>query len=404
MDDRIVFIGYPFRVYDIGSSSVRKIKVSFSATNLTCGLNNNIYTSFSSVGVYNIDIKNLNEGRCINKIRVKPGDYRLVKLNNTMLYSNIENGIVIFNEDGTVVKTLHCTCRAEYMCLDKRGEILLSDGKSIIHMTESGSHNEIPVKMKTGDEITGLDVNEQGQLYACICNEEAGSIVRINTTTGYKEHVLENLVTPKNIAFHPTKNMFLVITDKGKLKKVDSSILDIPETCHIHEDQKLSFFCVQHDIICCAFCLRELHSACKDVKSIEKASTGVRTGTSIVDLKRRTSNFSLVIGRIVEAYKNNLKLVTVQKDGCKEKLINIRKELIVFLEELEQVIDKKGDDLEKECKDKIEQNIKDLTTRKNKSESWQTAIKTLVEHASETRILAAVKTIDRLQSEEESFR
>lgn len=134
-----------------------------------------------------------------------------------------------------------------------------------------------------------------------------------------------------------------------------------------------------------------------------KGIKGRENGISIEDLKRRTSNFSLVIGKIVEAYKNNLKLLTVQKDGCKEKLINIRKELIGFLDELEQVIEKKGDALEKECKDKIEQNIKDLTTRKNKSESWQTAIKTFVDHASETRILAAVKTLDRLQGEEESF-
>ncbi|CAC5401361.1 unnamed protein product [Mytilus coruscus] len=186
-------------------------------------------------------------------------------------------------------------------------------------------------------------------------------------------------------------------------EKVDSSILDIPEMCNIHEDQKLSFFCVQHDTICCAFCLRELHSACKGVRSMEMASKGVRTGTSIEDLKRRMSDFSLLIGRIVEAYKNNSSLVSVQKDECKEKLRNIRKELIGFLDELEQVIDKKGDALEKECKDKIEQNIKDLTTRKNKSESWQTAIKTLAEHASETRILAAVKALDLLQGEEEAF-
>ncbi|XP_052065127.1 uncharacterized protein LOC127704929 [Mytilus californianus] len=186
-------------------------------------------------------------------------------------------------------------------------------------------------------------------------------------------------------------------------EKVDSSILDIPEICNIHEDQKLSFFCVQHDTICCAFCLRELHSACKDVRSMEKASKGVRTGTSIEDLKRRMSDFSLIIGRIVEAYKNNLSLVSVQKDECKEKLRNIRKELIGFLDELEQVIDKKVDVLDKECKDQIEQNIKDLTTRKIKSETWQTAIKTLAEHASETRILAAVKTLDLLQGEEEAF-
>lgn len=218
MDDRIVFIGFPFRVYDIISSSVRKIEVSFNARNLTCGLNNNMYASFPSVGVYNIDIKNLNEGRCINQTRVKPDEYGLVKLNNNMLYSNIKNDIVILNEEGTVVKTLNCTFRAHFMCLEKRGAILLSDGKSIIHMTESGSHSEIPIKMRTGDKITGLDVDNQGQLFACICNKEKGAVERINTSIGYREQVLENLVNPRDIAFHPdpTKNMFLVMTDHDK--------------------------------------------------------------------------------------------------------------------------------------------------------------------------------------------
>ncbi|CAG2247800.1 unnamed protein product [Mytilus edulis] len=56
-----------------------------------------------------------------------------------------------------------------------------------------------------------------------------------------------------------------------------------------------------------------------------------------------------------------------------------------------------------ECTSEIEKKIKDLTTRKNKSESWQTTIKTLTEHASETRIFEAIKAIDILQVEEEVF-
>lgn len=43
-----------------------------------------------------------------------------------------------------------------------------------------------------------------------------GAVEQINTTTGYREPVLENLFKPRNIAFHPTKNMFLVITEYGQ--------------------------------------------------------------------------------------------------------------------------------------------------------------------------------------------
>lgn len=84
-------------------------------------------------------------------------------------------------------------------------------------MTESGSQSEIPTNMKRDNaDITGLDIDEQGRLYACIYNKEEGSVVRINPSTGNEEPVLQNIVTPSNIAFHPTKNMFLVITDHGK--------------------------------------------------------------------------------------------------------------------------------------------------------------------------------------------
>ncbi|CAC5401353.1 unnamed protein product [Mytilus coruscus] len=184
-------------------------------------------------------------------------------------------------------------------------------------------------------------------------------------------------------------------------EKLDFSVLNIPETCHIHDDQKLSLFCLQHDTICCAFCLRESHNACKDVESIENASKGVKMGTAIDDLQHRMSEFSLMIGKILNVYKNNLSSISDQRDEYKEKIRNVRKELYTYLDELEQEIDTKFDACNKECKGEIEKHIKDLTTRKNKSDSWQTAIETLTEHASETRIFAAIKTIDLLQVEEE---
>ncbi|CAG2247801.1 unnamed protein product [Mytilus edulis] len=160
-------------------------------------------------------------------------------------------------------------------------------------------------------------------------------------------------------------------------EKLDSSILDISESCHIHDDQKLSFFCVQHDKICCAFCLRESHNACKDVKSIEQASKGVKMGTAIGDLQRRISEFSLMIGKILDVCKNNLSSISDQKDEFKGKLINFRKELSTYLDELEQEIYTKLDVCDKECTSEIEKKIKDLTIGQNKSASRQTAIETL---------------------------
>lgn len=186
-----------------------------------------------------------------------------------------------------------------------------------------------------------------------------------------------------------------------KAEKLGSAVLNIPETCHIHEDQSLSFFCVHHDQICCAFCLRESHNTCKDVKSVENASKGVKMGTAIDDLQRRILESSLMIGKILDVYKNNLNSISDQKAEYKGKIRNFRKELNKFLDELEQEIDKitKFDACDKECRAKIEKNKKDLTTRKNKFESRQSAIETLTEHASETRIFAAIKTIDLLQIE-----
>ncbi|XP_063400179.1 uncharacterized protein LOC134684799 [Mytilus trossulus] len=187
------------------------------------------------------------------------------------------------------------------------------------------------------------------------------------------------------------------------LKAEKLAVLNIPDTCHIHEEQKLSLFCIQHDQICCAFCLRESHSTCKDVKSIEQASKGVKMGTAIDDVQHRISEFSFMIGKILDVYKNNLSSISDQKDKYKDKIKNIRKEFNTYLDEIEQVIDSKTDPCDKECISEIEKKIKDLTTRKNKLESRQTAIETLTEHASETKIFAAVKTIDLILIEEEVF-
>ncbi|XP_052065133.1 uncharacterized protein LOC127704933 [Mytilus californianus] len=216
MNNQIVFNGSPFRVYDITSSNVHTINVGYSSSDVTCNVTNDVYASFPPIGVYNIDIKNLKEGPRINKETSTENAYRRVKVNNALIYSNVENAIVLLSQDGTVVKTLQCKITLLFICVDNRGGMFISDGKSIIHMTETGSHKEIPTNMKSDHEIRGLDVSEQGQLYACICHNEKGSVVQINTTTGYREPVLENLVTPRHISFHPTKNIFLIITDKSK--------------------------------------------------------------------------------------------------------------------------------------------------------------------------------------------
>ncbi|CAC5401354.1 unnamed protein product [Mytilus coruscus] len=216
MNNQIVFNGSPFLVYDITSSSVHTINVGYSSSDVTCNVKNNVYASFPPIGVYNIDIKNLKEGPRINTETSTENAYGRVKVNNALIYSNVENVILIFSQDGTVVKTLQCKITLLYICVDNRGGMFISDGKSIIHMTETGSHKEIRTNMKSDHEIRGLDVSEQGQLYACICHKEEGTVVQINTSTGYKEPVLENLVTPRDIAFHPIKNMFLIITDKSR--------------------------------------------------------------------------------------------------------------------------------------------------------------------------------------------
>lgn len=214
MDNRIVFVEYQLRVYDISSSSVHTIQLkSVWSSDITCDLKNNVYVSFPGDGIYNIDIMNLNEGYRIN---TKQGGYQQVKHKNGLLYTNWNDKIVLFNQQKTIVKTLECIFKPVFMCVENCDGIYISDGKSIIRMTETGSHNIIPTIMEMGEAITGLDVDGQGQLYACIYTDEVGTVVRINTTTGYREPVLENLVTPCYIAFHPTKNMFLVITDRGK--------------------------------------------------------------------------------------------------------------------------------------------------------------------------------------------
>ncbi|CAC5401356.1 unnamed protein product [Mytilus coruscus] len=370
------------------------------------------------------------------------------------MYSNTNSReIIVLNEDQTIVKSLKTKIKLEFMCMAGYNGLFISDGKSIKHMTENGSISRIPYTLKRDNEITGLDVDEQGQLYACTSNKENGTVVRINTTTGYKEPILENLIIveknpPKvpgalermagasNIKWcepcsrdgenQPADSWCSDCNEplcvecakfhrKGKItanhktipileaEKLDSTILDISESCHIHDDQTLSFFCVQHDTICCAFCLRESHNACKNVQSIENASKGVKMGTAIDDLQRRISDFSLIVGRIVEIYRKNLNSISEKKKELKETFRNVQKDLNTYLDDLERVIDNNLNDCDKECKDEIEKNIKDLTTRKSRSDSWQTAIEMLTEHASETRIFAAVKTIDNLQVKEETF-
>lgn len=99
-------------------------------------------------------------------------------MNNVLIYLNVENAIVLYYKNGTFVKTLQCKIDMLFLCVDYRGGMFISNDKSIIHIPESGSHNahnEIPVKMKTDDKITGLDVDEQGRLYGCICNNKKRS-------------------------------------------------------------------------------------------------------------------------------------------------------------------------------------------------------------------------------------
>lgn len=218
-DNRIIFCDQPIRVYDMASSSVQTIQTKFIAVDITCDLKNNIYGAFGPISINKIDIENMKlEPDCtIKKTRkINVMRYTRIRVNNDKLYSNYQDKIMLFNQDGTVVKSLDTKFNPVFMCVENSGGIFISDGKSIMHITESGEHNKIPNNMKTDDEIKGLDIDGQGKLSACICNDKVGSIVRINISTGYMEPILENLVTPQHITFHPNKNMFLVITDHKK--------------------------------------------------------------------------------------------------------------------------------------------------------------------------------------------
>ncbi|XP_060566621.1 uncharacterized protein LOC132725503 [Ruditapes philippinarum] len=132
------------------------------------------------------------------------------------------------------------------------------------------------------------------------------------------------------------------------------------EKCEVHKTKLLDMYCADHDDVACATCIAIKHRTCQHIHSIPdevddlcKEIDADETNIELIRIKTK-------IEEAERAKKLLIEELNAQKAKATESIRQFRKEMEVILDTLEKATLKTLEEKYKNCKEKLENEIKNL--------------------------------------------
>jgi hypothetical protein len=168
-----------------------------------------------------------------------------------------------------------------------------------------------------------------------------------------------------------------------------------PDTCPIHAEQVVEYYCKTHEEVCCSSCKGSSHEKCENVKTINDILPEIDINKEFEKLQGNTKLLRNDINITQYVVQSSLKAIYINHDKARHEMSSIRKRIREHIDRIESNLDKKL----KTIKDEDERKI---MSHKNTCEAMYFDANTIESYVqpkiSRNRTLDAFISMKRAQS------
>ncbi|CAG2204791.1 unnamed protein product [Mytilus edulis] len=185
--------------------------------------------------------------------------------------------------------------------------------------------------------------------------------------------------------------------------KLPSSISKIATYCREH-NLKYQNYCPQHDKICCAVCISELHKNCTGLQSLQEIVKFSKESAWLENIEKSLKDMRYNYESIMKDKERNLATIESQRICFYNEIKHIREKLNSHLDLLVKQIVVDLNSAEQEIKSKTETLMSQLSEKINTIESLQTSMSSVKEYATDLQTFLGSKSLEsEIQREEIVF-
>lgn len=126
--------------------------------------------------------------------------------------------------------------------------------------------------------------------------------------------------------------------------------------CSKHNDSALSFYCVEHDCLCCQFCISDKHFCCQTLLPLVDAATDVKQSVGFEHVANALSNIKTKLNEVTIILHENGKSLNNDEHTILKQIAICKDGIMKRLNELEDETGQDGHSLKNIQKAKLESN------------------------------------------------
>jgi hypothetical protein len=114
-----------------------------------------------------------------------------------------------------------------------------------------------------------------------------------------------------------------------------------PDTCPIHAEQLVEYYCEAHEEVCCSSCKESSHEKCESVKSINDILPGIYINKEFEKLQGNTELLRNDINITQYVVQSSLKAIYINHDKARHEMLSVRQQVREHIDGIESNLDKK---------------------------------------------------------------
>ncbi|CAC5366280.1 unnamed protein product [Mytilus coruscus] len=166
--------------------------------------------------------------------------------------------------------------------------------------------------------------------------------------------------------------------------------IDLSCNCSKHQPLTFDYFCVDHDVICCKECLSTDHRACKNVTSIDIASTSSKQSQSFLDYEEQLRFILEALGKLNINRKENSSRIEQEETQIRKQVAQTKEILIKRIEYFEESLLKQLTELKNKDITGIKQQEKDIGDLVTSTKAQKEALEFIRDHGSEKQAFISI--------------
>lgn len=214
-----------------------------------------------------------------------------------------------------------------------------------------------------------------------------------------EQHLCLECINYHSQAKSSKRHQTIPMEDYAKLPPI---VKGLKRTCAEH-DEKMDFYCSTHEALCCFYCIQSTHKQCVGTEHLSKVVENIKFSTSMEDLERNIHDVKINVEKIFEDRVQNISNVDKQKIGLLKIIIDTKKTVVQYLDNIEKQIIDELTEIVKRQKSLTDKLLYKLKRKKSKLKRLSAEVTNIKQHASEMDTFLAIKQIGAEINKEEAF-